>query len=53
MSEQLFESIARYHTVMAMVKSMLDQSLISQEEYDEIDRKTAQEYGLDLSVIYR
>ncbi len=53
MSEELFESVAKYRAVMAMVKSMLNQGLVSKEEYDEIDRKTAQEYGLDLSVIYR
>ena len=53
MSEQIFKRIVKYRTVMAMVKSMLYWNIISADEYDDIDRNTAQEYGLALSVIYR
>lgn len=53
MSEDLFDRIAKYQVVMSMVKSMLVQGIISEKEYDEIDRNTAQDFGLSLSVIFR
>lgn len=53
MSEDLFNRIAKYRVVMSMVKAMLVQGIITQQEYVEIDRKTAQEFGLSLSVIFR
>ena len=53
MTEDLFNRLALYRATMATVKQMLDQGLISSEEYDQIDRMFAQKYGFDLSTIYR
>ena len=52
MSDELFERIVIYKATMILVKSMLSQGLISEEEYDEIDRIFAIKYGLDLSVLF-
>lgn len=52
MSDELFERIVIYKATMILVKSMLSQGLISEEEYDEIDRIFASKYGLDLSVLF-
>ncbi len=52
MSDELFERIVMYKATMILVKSMLSQGLISEEEYDEIDRIFASKYGLDLSVLF-
>ena len=53
MNAELFDRVAKYRAVMSMIKSMLDQGIITEQEYNEIDRKTAQDYGLSLSVIFR
>ena len=42
-----------YRATMAVVKKMLDDGLISEEEYGEIDKIMAEKYGLSLSVIFR
>ena len=52
MSDELFERIVMYKATMILVKSMLSQGLISEEEYDEIDRIFSSKYGLDLSVLF-
>ena len=53
MKDELFERIVMYKATMSLVKSMLNQGLITEEEYSEIDRLFACKYGLDLSVLYR
>ena len=53
MTNDWFSRLAQYRATMATVKSMQDQGLVTQEEYDEIDRIIAKKYGFDLSVIYR
>ena len=53
MKDELFDRVVMFRATMAIVKSMLDQRLISEEEYSEIDRIFAEKYGLNLSVIYR
>ena len=53
MNEELFLRVAGYKAVMAMVKTMLNQGLISDSEYTEIDTIIAKKYRLDSSVIYR
>jgi len=47
------ESVLLYKTVMAGVKQMLKNGLITAEEYAEIDTTIAQDFGVSLSVIYR
>lgn len=53
MDNAVFTRVLRYNTTMAMVRRMLSQGLISEDEYAQIDRIIANENGLDLSVIYR
>jgi len=53
MDKTLFEQITLYRTTMAMVKKMLDEGLITLEEYAEIDTIIAKKYGLNSSTIYR
>ena len=53
MKDELFERIVMYKATMSLVKSMLAEGLISEEEYSGIDRIFASKYGLDLSVLFR
>lgn len=53
MENELFERVAKYNCVMSMVRLMLKDGIISDEEYTKIDRIVASDYSLDLSVIYR
>lgn len=53
MENELFERVAKYNCTMSMVRLMLKDGLLSEEEYTKIDRIVASDYSLDLSVIYR
>ena len=53
MTDELFERIVLYKATMSLVKNMLAEGLITEEEYSEIDRIFARKYGLELSVLYR
>ena len=53
MSPELFDKLARYRATMAAIELMLKEGLITQDEYDQIDRMFAQKYGFELSTIYR
>ncbi len=53
MKNELFERIVYYRATMILVKTMLAEGLITEEEYSEIDRIFAKKYGLDLSVLFR
>lgn len=53
MDDALFRQILLYRSTMAAVKIMLDQGLISPEEYAIIDTIIAEKYGLNSSTIYR
>lgn len=48
-----FRNVLLYRTTMAMFRKMLEEGLISSEEYAEIDDRIAGKYSLSLSVIYR
>ena len=52
MDEKL-EKLFRYQTVMAWVRSLLKQSLISKKEYSRIDTMMAQKYGISSCSIFR
>lgn len=41
-----------YRAAMSMAKSMLEQGLITEKEYGDIDKIIAEKYGVDLSNIY-
>lgn len=45
--------IISYRMVMSMVKSMLKQSIITAEEYAEIDTIMAKKYGVSSCTIFR
>ena len=47
------DAVLLYKLTMAGVKHMLKQGIITSEEFCEIEQKTAQDFGLSLSVIYR
>ena len=53
MTNELFKRIVLYKATMSLVKNMLAEGLITEEEYSEIDRIFASKYGLELSVLYR
>ena len=53
MTDELFERIVLYKATMSLMKNMLAEGLITEEEYSEIDRIFASKYGLELSVLYR
>lgn len=53
MDDRNYSSILLYKTTMAAVKTMLNKGLITEEEFNEIEGKIANKYGLNLSVIYR
>lgn len=53
MTPEFFERLSLYRATMAAMKQMLNQGIISADEYDQIDRMFAQKYGFELSTIYR
>jgi len=50
---ELYDKILRYQTVMAWVRSLLKQSMISKKEYTRIDTMMAQKYGVSSCSIFR
>lgn len=53
MDDRNYRSILLYKATMAAVKTMLNKGLITEEEFNKIESKIANKYGLNLSVIYR
>ena len=53
MNPKKTDAVLLYKLTMAGVKHMLKQGIITPEEFCEIEQKTAQDFGLSLSVIYR
>ena len=51
--DEKFEKLFRYQAVMAWVRSLLKQSLISKKEYNRIDTMMAQKYGISSCSIFR
>ena len=45
MTIEQFERELRYRTVMAAIKSMLQRGLISQDEFNDFDRKMIEKYN--------
>lgn len=50
---EMQERIAAYQRVMAMVRSMVLQGVISEREYEKIDTIIAKKFGLSSSTIFR
>lgn len=53
MNENLTHKIVAYRQSVSIVKSMLIQGIISENEYTEIERILAQKYGLSSFTIFR
>lgn len=59
MSEKVTDTTAtvnkifRYQTVMAWVRNLLNQSLITRKEYAKIDTMIARKYGISSCSIFR
>ena len=49
--ESMSDALNAYRAAMAVALGLFQRGLISQEEYHDIDRITAQKYSLDLSTI--
>jgi len=47
------ERIAAYRLAMSMAKAMLERGIISEKDYDIIDRLMTEKYGISLSSIFR
>ena len=53
MNDELFRKITLCHTTMAIMRTLLKDGKITDEDYAMIDTKIAEKYGLESSVIYR
>ena len=52
MSHEFRARILRYRTAMSMVKQMLLEGIINEEEYSEIDTILHRKYAISLSTIF-
>ena len=50
---ELFDKLFRYQTVMALVRSLLEKSVITKSEYAKIDTMMAKKYGISSCSIFR
>jgi hypothetical protein len=53
MENTLFHNLSLYNTTMILVRKMLTDGLISNEEYTEIEGIFAKKYSINNSVIFR
>ena len=53
MTDELFRRVATYQATMALMKYVLKDRLINEDEYIRMEEKFSQKYGLKSSVIYR
>lgn len=53
MKSETFDRLFRYHTVMAWVRSLLDNGIISRWEYTKIDTMMLKKYGISSCSIFR
>ena len=53
MTNDEFNSVLRYKSVMSIVEKWLKNGLISEGEYAEIDTIIAEKYGISSCSIYR
>ena len=52
MSKEQMRREMLYQTTMSMVRQMLEKSLISKEEYDQIDTKMQEKYEPSLGTLF-
>ena len=48
-----YQTIFQYQSVMAWVRSLLNDGIITQSEYNKIDTNIAKKYGISSCSIYR
>lgn len=53
MKSETFDKLFRYQTVMAWVRSLLDNGIISGREYTKIDTMMLKKYGISSCSIFR
>jgi hypothetical protein len=53
MKNETVDKLFRYQTVMAWVRNLLNQSLITRKEYAKIDTIMAKKYGVSSCSIFR
>ena len=53
MTSEKFNNIFKYQTVMAWVRSLLNDGIISKAEYQKIDTMMTKKYGISSCSIFR
>lgn len=53
MKGEMFNNLFQYQTVMAWVRNLLNQSLITRKEYAKIDTIMVKKYGVSSCSIFR
>ena len=53
MSDEKIQNVIQYQTVMAWVRSLLDDGIISKAEYHKIDTMMTKKYGISSCSIFR
>ena len=53
MTQEFFKRLSLYRATMAAVKQMLEQGLITADEYAKLDDVFARKYNLEASAIFR
>lgn len=48
-----YQTIFQYQSVMAWVRSLLNEGIITQSEYNKIDTNIAKRYGISSCSIFR
>lgn len=53
MNKEMYERIIDYRTAMAVVTTMLENGIITMEEYDKIDTIMTKKYGVNSYTIFK
>ncbi|MCM1530396.1 MAG: hypothetical protein NC093_10435 [Alistipes sp.] len=53
MSSEKFQNVVQYQTVMAWVRSLLKDGIITKSEYHKIDTIMTRKYGISSCSIFR
>lgn len=53
MNNDMYEKVLDYRTAMAIVTTMLENGIISKEEYDKIDTIMTKKYGVNSYTIFK
>ena len=53
MGKRDYDNLLNYTLAMGIAKSMLSQGVLTEDEYEQIERKMCEKYCIDLSSIFR